>query len=364
MKIQAIEVGKVQAPLRTPFRTALREVRTAEDIIIKLIADDGTIGYGGAPATEVLTGENLVSIAHAISHTFAPRLLGMDIENRVGILQTIHQAMAHNTSAKAALDIAVHDLFCKHYHLPLYRFFGGHTAKIHSDLTISVNAPEEMAADAQKAVARGYHCLKIKVGTDAKLDVQRVRAVREAVGEDISLRLDANQGWQPKEAVRMIRTLEDKGLHVELVEQPVKAWDIDGLKIVTDNVSTDIMADEAAFSPADVLCLLSCRACDLINVKLMKAGGLAMAQQILSLAQAAGIGCMMGCMLESKVGITAAASLSAGSGAVIYNDLDAADLMASDPVQGGIRYEKDTLILPEEAGLGIINIEGWRPFSA
>jgi L-alanine-DL-glutamate epimerase-like enolase superfamily enzyme len=205
-----------------------------------------------------------------------------------------------------------------------------------------------------------YRHIKVKVGLDGAEDFRRVQAVRQAVGPDISIRLDANQGWKPKEAVRLIRRMEDAGLDIELVEQPVAAWDFEGLKQVTDHVDTDVMADESAFSLRDVFRLLSMRACDLINVKLMKAGGLGPAAKIAALAESAGVGCMMGCMLESKVGITAAAALSAGRTVFVKNDLDAADLMASDPVEGGISYEANELVLPERPGLGITGVKGWK----
>ena len=187
-----------------------------------------------------------------------------------------------------------------------------------------------MAADARRAVAAGYRHIKVKVGLDGAEDFRRVQAVRQLSGR-IFPSASTPISWKPKEAVRLIRRMEDAGLDIELVEQPVAAWDFEGLKQVTDHVDTDVMADESAFSLRDVFRLLSMRACDLINVKLMKAGGLGPAAKIAALAESAGVGCMMGCMLESKVGITAAAALSAGRTVFVKNDLDAADLMASDP---------------------------------
>ncbi len=360
MKIQDIQLGLLSVPLKTPFKTALRRVDTACDLIVKIITDDGAVGYGNAPATMVITGDSHASAAAAIQNVLAPQLIGRDVDDREDILQAIQHGMVHNTSAKAAVDIAVHDLFGQRYGMPLHRFFGGKTTRIASDLTISVNAPETMAADACRAVSAGYRALKLKVGLAVHDDFCRVQAIRQAVGPDVTIRLDANQGWRAKEAVRIIRRLEDAGLDIELIEQPVPAWDIEGLKLVTDHVETDIMADEAVFSPHDVLRLLHLRACDLINIKLMKAGGLYPAAQIAAIAAAAGMDCMMGCMLESKIGITAAASLSAGLSCIVKNDLDAADLMAADPVRGGIHYERDELVLPQAPGLGIQEIDGWQ----
>ena len=155
--------------------------------------------------------------------------------------------------------------------------------------------------------------------------------------------------------------MEDAGLAIELIEQPVKAADFEGLKQVTDHVDTLIMADESAFSPADVFRLLSMRACDLINIKLMKAGGLGPASKIAAMAEAAGVECMMGCMLECKIGITAAAALSAGTAVITKNDLDAADLMAADPFRAALPMMR-TISPLGHAGLGIQGVEGWTLF--
>ena len=360
MKIQSIEIGKVSIPLKKPFKTALRTVHSAEDIIVKVIADSGEVGFGNAPPTAVITGDSQDSIIAAIRDTLAPKLVGMEVDNLEGIMAALDSGMLHNCSAKAALDIAVHDLFGKRYGLPLYKLFGGYCRSMETDLTISLNEPDEMVRDSLEAVAEGYTALKLKVGNDPALDIRRVQAIRDAVGPAVKIRLDANQGWNAKEAVRTIRRFEADGLDIELIEQPVKAHDFDGLKYVTDHVETDIMADESAFGPYEVFRLLSMRACDLVNIKLMKAGGLHNAVKIAHFAETMGIQCMMGCMLESKVGITAAASLAAGKRIVTRADLDAAVLLAEDPVVGGVSFDKNQLILSEAPGLGITEVLGWQ----
>ena len=361
MKIQSIEIGKVSIPLKKPFKSALRSVHSAEDIIVKVIADSGEVGFGNAPPTAVITGDSQDSIIAAIRDTLAPKLVGMDIDNIEGIMTALDSGMLHNCSAKAALDIAVYDLFGKRYGLPLYKLFGGYCRSMETDLTISLNEPDEMVRDSLEAVAEGYTALKLKVGNDPALDIRRVQAIRDAVGPAVKIRLDANQGWNAKEAVRTIRRFEADGLDIELIEQPVKAHDFDGLKYVTDHVETDIMADESAFGPYEVFRLLSMRACDLVNIKLMKAGGLHNAVKIAHFAETMGVQCMMGCMLESKVGITAAASLAAGKRIVTRADLDAAVLLAEDPVVGGVSFDKNQLILSEAPGLGITEVLGWQP---
>lgn len=361
MKIQQIQIGKVSIPLKKAFKTALRQVNSAEDIIIKVIADSGETGFGNAPPTAVITGDSQDSIIAAIRDTLGPKIIGMDVENLEGILSALDAGMLHNHSAKAALDIAVHDLFGKRFGLPLYKFFGGYCNSMETDLTISLNEPEEMVRDAMEAVADGYAAIKIKVGNEPALDIKRVRAIRAAVGPAVKIRLDANQGWSAKEAVRTIRSFAADGLDIELVEQPVKAHDFDGLKYVTERVETDIMADESAFGPFEVFRLLSMRACDMINIKLMKAGGLHNAVKIANFAETVGVQCMMGCMLESKVGITAAASIAAGKKIVTRADLDAAVLLAEDPVIGGVSFNKNQLLIPDAPGLGITDILGWKP---
>ena len=360
MKIQSIEIGKVSIPLKKPFKTALRTVHSAEDIIVKVIADSGEVGFGNAPPTAVITGDSQDSIIAAIRDTLAPKLVGMEIDNLEGIMTALDTGMLHNCSAKAALDIAVYDLFGKCYGLPLYKLFGGYCRSMETDLTISLNEPEEMVRDSLEAVAEGYTALKLKVGNDPALDIRRVQAIRDAVGPNVKIRLDANQGWNAKEAVRTIRRFETDGLDIELIEQPVKAHDFDGLKYVTDHVETDIMADESAFGPYEVFRLLSMRACDLVNIKLMKAGGLHNAVKIAHFAETMGVQCMMGCMMESKVGITAAASLAAGKRIVTRADLDAAVLLAEDPVVGGVSFDKNQLILSDAPGLGITEVLGWQ----
>ncbi len=360
MKIQSIQIGKVSIPLKKPFKTALRTVHSAEDIIVKVIADSGEIGFGNAPPTAVITGDSQDSIIAAIRDTLAPKLVGMEVDNLEGVMAALDTGMLHNSSAKAALDIAVYDLFGKRYGLPLYKLFGGYCRSMETDLTISLNEPEEMVRDSLEAVAEGYTALKLKVGNDPALDIRRVQAIRDAVGPAVKIRLDANQGWNAKEAVRTICRFEADGLDIELIEQPVKAHDFDGLKYVTDHVETDIMADESAFGPYEVFRLLSLRACDLVNIKLMKAGGLSNAVKIAHFAETMGIQCMMGCMLESKVGITAAASLAAGKRIVTRADLDAAVLLAEDPVVGGVRFDKNQLILSDAPGLGITEVLGWQ----
>ncbi|MFM9281471.1 mandelate racemase/muconate lactonizing enzyme family protein [Paenibacillus jiagnxiensis] len=358
MKIQSIEVMRQSTPLTHPFKTALRTVHHAESVLVRIKADDGRIGWGEAPATIVITGDSLDAIHSAIQDTFAPLLIGANLLAYEQILQSVHHAMVGCSSAKAAVDMAVYDLVGQYSGMPLYQFLGGYRDRIETDFTVSVNAPVEMGEDAAEYVRSGFNVLKIKVGKgDIREDIERIREIRSRIGRDIKIRLDANQGWQVKDAIRSIRKMEDMGLDIELVEQPVKAWDIAGLKAVTDGVSTPIMADESVFSPAQALEVLKLRAADLINIKLMKAGGIYKAQVINQLAEEYGVECMVGSMIESRVAVTAAAHFAASKKNITRFDLDAPLLLQHDPVTGGVRYDGRSMTFPDRPGLGIEHVE-------
>ncbi len=359
MKITAIEWGRVSIPLRTPFKTALRTVASVEDIIVKLIADTGDVGFGEAPPTGVITGDTAEAICGAIEHHIAPALLGQEIDDFEGITQRVQAALVHNTSAKAAVDMALWDLYGKKLNAPVFRLLGGGKTHIVTDITVSVNPPEVMARDAEIAIERGFDCIKVKVGVNPALDVERLAAIRAAVPADTVLRIDANQAWTPKEAVRILNGMQEKGLDIELVEQPVKAHDLEGLKYVTERSFVPVLADEAVFGPMDAMKILQTGAADLINIKLMKCGGLTNALKIATLAELYGAQCMIGCMLEGPVAVNAAAHLACAKGVITKVDLDGPMLCAANPVHGGSRFEGKDIFMTEEPGLGVSGVDGF-----
>lgn len=356
MKIKKITLGEINIPLVTPFKTALRTVESVNDIVVRIETDDGAVGFGEAPPTAVITGDTKGSIMTAIRDFIAPSLMGMDIENLDGIMKKLHGSILKNTSAKAAVDMAIYDLYAKNLSKPLYQVLGGYSHEIETDLTISVNDIPEMVKDSQKAVKEGFRILKIKVGKEGIRDVERIKAIREAVGKDIKIRVDANQGWTAKEAVKIIQMMEDAGLEIDLVEQPVKAHDLQGMKFITSHVYTPILADESVFSAEDAIHILEERAADLINIKLIKTGGIYEALKICNIAEIYGVECMIGCMLESKIAVSAAAHLAAAKGIITRADLDGPSLCRMDPYEGGPVYDGPRIIMPKEYGIGIINV--------
>jgi o-succinylbenzoate synthase len=359
MKITDIRFGMLRVPLKTAFKTALRTVENVEDIVVMVHTDDGRIGYGEAPATAVITGDTHGSIIDAIRHYIAPRLIGEEIADLNRITRLIQTAMERNSSAKAAVEIAVHDLWGQLYNAPLYKLLGGGDPVITTDITISVDYIDKMVADSVSAVERGFESLKIKVGKDIGVDIERVRAIHAAVENRALLRLDANQGWTAKEAVYALNALEDAGVRLELVEQPVKARDLEGMRYVTERVHTPVMADESVFGPMEVMELIRMRAADIINIKLMKTGGISNAIKIADIAGLYGIECMIGCMLESSISVAAAVHVAVAKSDVITKvDLDGPSLCAYDPVDGGVTFNESEISITDAPGLGIREIRG------
>ncbi|MBU5268009.1 dipeptide epimerase [Virgibacillus proomii] len=358
MVIKEIKTFRAAVPLHTPFKTALRTVTTAETVVVKLVCDNGITGWGEAPPTHVITGESLSSIEFSIHHVFKPLLLGKTLLYRERLFVALHKSMVGNSSAKAAIDMALFDCIAQITNFPLVNFLGGYKTKLITDYTVSVNSPEQMAKDAIEYMNKGFSILKIKVGKDEiQKDIERIEKIREQIGLEPVLRLDANQGWTPKEAVQAIKNMEERGLNIEFVEQPVNANDLTGLQYVTQHTNTPIMADEAVFTINDAQQVLECRACDLINIKLMKTGGIYQALKIVNLAEAYNVQCMVGSMIETKLGITAAAHFAASQPNVIAYDFDAPLMLKGDLVCGGIIYNQQEIHMGKGNGLGIKGIQ-------
>lgn len=356
MPIAAVRTHRVSAPLHTPFVTALRRATTVETLVVEVVDTDGRSGFGEAPQVWQVTGASIAGSRACVEELLGPLLTGRDPDDLVARCADVRRAVVGNEAARSAVDVALHDLAARRLDIPLVRLLGGTTLRVPTDVTLSAGDAVDLAGTAKQRVADGFTVLKLKVGADPAGDLDRVRAVRAAVGQQARIRLDANQGWTPRQAVRVIRGIEDAGLDVELVEQPVARRDVEGLAWVSDRVDTTILADESVFDVPDLIEVIRRRAADMVNVKLAKCGGLGAARTLLELARAAGMGTIVGSMMESQIGIGAAASLAAAHGTTAVPDLDAAWWLAWSPVRGGIRYDGATVVLPEAAGLGVSGV--------
>ena len=352
-RIEHVTATRLTTPLHTPFVTALRSTTTTETVVVRVTDSDGLTGWGEAPQVWQVTGESLAGAQACVEGPLSAVVTGRHPDDLRDLCRAVGGAVAANHGAKAAVDVALHDLAARRRGVSLPVLLGSTTLRVPTDVTLAAGDAATLGEAARARVADGFSVLKLKVGTDAATDVDRVRAVRAAVGGDVRLRIDANQGWTPREAVRVVGALEDADLGVELVEQPVPAADLDGMAWVTARVSTPVMADESVYGVRDLVEVIRRRSADLVNVKLAKCGGLSVAVTLIELARAQGMGCIVGSMMETHIGVAAAASLVAAHPTSTVSDLDAAWWAATSPVVGGMTYDRATVVLPDAPGLGI-----------
>lgn len=352
MFIKDLQVNCREIPLFMPFKTALRTATEIESIEVTLTLENGIVGRGAAAPTFVITGDSSESIEAALMGPIKDVLIGSEISHFQTALRGIQTCCVGNTSAKAAADIALHDAYCKLLNIPLHVFLGD-KKPLQTCMTVGVDTPEKMAADAKKNIDSGFHILKVKVGANPDLDIARIEAIRDAVPKTVRLRLDANQGWTPKQAVQLINDMEKRDFGIEFIEQPVASQDLEGLKFVTDRVGLPVMADESLFSAQDTLKLVSGRYVDLLNIKLMKCGGISNAWKIASIAETNGVACMIGSMMEPGLSVAAAAHFAAAHPNVKYFDLDAPLWLSEKPEE--LAYGGDKVILSDLPGIGSAN---------
>lgn len=353
MRITDVKMEKIRIDLTEPFKVAFAEVAYSENLILKIETDEGYIGYGEASPFAPVTGETLDGTAGVLK-MFRQGLIGMDpleIEKIHGMMDGLVHG---NGSAKCAVDIALHDIKGKVMGQPLYKVLGGYQSVVQNDITIGISTPEKMAEAAKRHVEEGYHILKIKAGIDPREDLRALGLIREAVGPDIRLRVDANQGYNVSRAVFALNGMKACG--VEAVEQCLPDWDIDGAAYLRDKIEgIELMLDESIHTTKDAARACKAGAADIFNIKLMKCGGLYRGGQISTLAENFGITCMVGCMLETKIAITAGLSLVASRKNITEADCDSFMYYkdAETGMPGGFERKGDLFYLLDRPGLGL-----------
>ncbi|NLH75647.1 MAG: dipeptide epimerase [Acidobacteria bacterium] len=349
IKITDVEIYLFDLPLTSPFRIAIGEMTAANDLLVRVKTDQGIVGLGEACPFPPITGETQATNAAAAA-AIRGMLIGKDPLAIDDLLRLIGPIVHSNPSAVAAFDMALHDILGKVAGLPLFRLLGGTKSTFETDITTGLDTPENMAAEAKGYADRGYKTLKVKVGLDPEDDIVRMTAVRKAIGPDVDLRIDANQGYSVPQALHALKGMAP--LNIQFCEQPVRAADTAGLRAVRQQSPISIMADESLFSPAQAIELVRSEACDTFNIKLMKAGGILNALRIAHIADAANMRCMVGCMLETRLALTAAAHVVASQANIVYADLDGNSEHVSDPIVDGMTVKAGTVTLPEKPGLG------------
>lgn len=358
LKIRQVELYKLSIPLKDPFVISLGPIYNASNVLVIIHTDEGPTGFGECSPFMSINGESM-DTCFVVGQYFAKLFKGrnaLTIAERVADMDGL---IYGNSSIKSAFDMALYDIAAQHAGIPLYQYLGGDKSKtIITDYTVSIGTPEKMAEDALKIKNEGYPAIKIKLGKHGPADVERIRAIRRVVGNDIPLRIDANQGWSVEEAIETLQALAN--YNIQHCEEPIPRWDFMQLPHVRKASPIPIMADESCGDHHDAGRLLYIGACDMFNIKLGKSGGINKALKMVRLAEAANMHLQVGAFMESRLAMTAFAHFALCSPMIQHFDFDTALMFSDDPVSGGIKYHANGVIhLPETAGLGASVGKDW-----
>ncbi len=351
INIREVEVYKLSVGLKEPFITSLGRDDEAQNVIVKIVTDRDITGFGECSPYMAINGESQDTCL-AVAAYFARLFKGKNalaIEDRIADMDKL---IYGNNSIKSAFDMALYDIAAQNAGVPLYKYLGGSNNKqIVTDYTVSIGEIDKMAADAVKIQQQGYPSIKVKLGQNGKKDIERIKAIRLAIGNEIPLRIDANQGWSVDEAIETLNGLA--AFSIQHCEEPIPRWDFMNLPKVKKASPIPIMADESCGDEHDAERLLAIDACDYLNIKLGKSGGIFKALKIVELARKKNMHLQVGAFMESRLAMTAFAHFSLCDPLIVHFDFDTALMFSEDPVKGGIVYEKNGLIrITETPGLG------------
>jgi L-alanine-DL-glutamate epimerase-like enolase superfamily enzyme len=337
-------------PLREPYTIAYETIDSTVNIFLTIHTDNGIRGHGCAAPDLEVTGETPTSVITLFHEKVEPLLKGENPYQVAFHMQRIREERLHSPSLWAMVDMALYDLLAKRAGLSLYQILGGYRRSIPTSITIGILSVEETLERAKAFIQQGFFILKIKGGASLDVDVERLFKLREHFGEDIILRFDANQGYSVDQAVSFVEKTRDCKL--EILEQPTPKNEWKDLGRVTDETHLPVMADESLLSLKDAFRIAQNGLADMINIKLMKVGGILSAMHINSVAKAAGMEAMVGCMDESALGIAAGLHFALALPNVEYADLDGHLDLVGDPAVGCFTISKGVLYPRDIPGLG------------
>jgi L-alanine-DL-glutamate epimerase-like enolase superfamily enzyme len=333
-----------------PFTIATGTMDHAQNVFIRVHTSAGFYGVGECSAFPMIVGETQDTCLIMASE-FARLWLGMDALDIPERLQQLHDFAAHNTTIKSAFDMALYDIAAKNAHLPLYQFLGGEKRAVETDITIGIGAPQVMAEKAIAFKLSGAKILKVKLGKGAVEDVERIKQIRHAVGHDMKIRVDANQGWSFDAALYALQSLG--AYDIEFCEQPMRTWHDDRLPELMQLSPVKIMGDESVYNHHDARKQIISKSCNYINIKLAKSGGIFEAKKVHDVAAEYGIACMMGGMLESRIALSAKLHFVYASPNIKFYDMDTCMLgHKEDPCIGGVTYDGYFLDIDDTPGIG------------
>jgi L-Ala-D/L-Glu epimerase len=351
MKIRKIELYEMPVRLKKPFVISLGAFFFANNVVVVIHTDEGLTGFGECSPFMSINGESMET-GMVVGKYLAQKLLGMDPLQLEECSKAMDEVIFANNSIKSAFDMALYDIASQAAGLPLFSFLGGKNDKVLvTDYTVSLGDKCQMAEDALQIKKDGFQVIKVKLGETGEKDVERIRLIREAVGYDIPVRIDANQGWEAGSVIQTLQSLFQ--FDIQHCEEPIPRWDFMELPRIRDKSPIPIMADESCCDHHDAKRLITLKACDLLNVKLGKSSGIFKALKIIQLAEDAGMKIQVGGFLESRLGFTASAHLALTSKNIVWCDFDTPLMFTEDSVSGGISYNRQGVItVPDQPGLG------------
>ncbi len=354
-RIKDIRVWESDLGNTKPYTIAFKTVDQVRNAFVEITLDNGTVGIGAGNPSEYVVGENLAQCLEALQEKNLQFLIGRDIRELNQLTYEVWERFPKNPSARAALDIALYDVFTRHLGIPLVKFLGQKIKSLPTSNTIGIKNVQETLREAREFVQRGFKILKVKLGKDLAEDIERMVKLREEFGKGVVIRIDANQGYsidQTQDFYR--RTLH---LDIELIEQPLPAKAVGDMKSLPDEIRKKIAADESLISPKDALELVKPPlAAGIFNIKLMKCGGVSQGLKIADIAQHAGVDLFWGCNDESIVSITAALHAAFACGNTRYIDLDGSLDLGNDVVKGGFVLKDGVMSCSDLPGLGVERI--------
>ena len=352
--IQAIEIYKLFIPLKEPFVISLGPIHEVQNVIVIIRTADGCTGYGECSPYMSINGES-IDTCFIVAQYFAKVLKGSNALDIAGCMEVMDKTIYGNTSIKSAFDIALHDIAAQHAGIPVYKLLGGtNNKKLETDMTVSIGSPAKMKADAIRFKEAGFPAIKVKLGESKETDVERIKAIRDGIGNVHPLRIDANQGWQTADnAIAVLQALAV--YNIEHCEEPIARYRFMDLGKVSAASPIPIMADESCGDDHDAERLISLQACQMFYIKLGKSSGFYKGLKIAEAGARAGMHMQVGGFMESRLGMTASAHLALANDHIHHCDFDTPLMFTEDPVIGGIKYlDKGIIDVPEVPGLGAV----------